>query len=324
MADEAEHDESSDAQDDVDRGVRSQIGPADDARSADRTLRAVRVTLLRELDTSIDSLERARLDNAAREHLEVLRSLLKAQVDAYLGHFLSGDAVHLPDTSAAHADEAGAEGVVTTTLRRLIERGTLTSRQAAKLAQFVGERRTLIVFGSRGTGKSTLLNALFELVSVDERFVAIVRGPDLPALEDRSFCVRLTVDEDTDIAALFAKARRMQPGRLVVGEIHREDVRHLFALLTETPSAAGMATLRAETVHKAVGTLVKAVGDGDPAMGRATLAAARPVFAHMHADETGRPRLAALWSVGGLEGDQLAVEAVRTSAVIAPTLVPDG
>ena len=58
-----------------------------------------------------------------------------------------------------------------------------TGGQGAKLAQFVGDRRTLVIFGERATGKSTLLNSLFELVSVDDRFVAIERGPDLPALQ---------------------------------------------------------------------------------------------------------------------------------------------
>ena len=85
---------------------------------------------------------------------------------------------------------------------------------------------------------------------VDERFVAVERGPDLPALKERSFCVRLTVDDDTDIAALFAKARRMQPGRLVIGELHRDEMRHLFALLAEMPSVGGLATLRAEILRQ--------------------------------------------------------------------------
>ena len=135
--------------------------------------------------------------------------------------------------------------------------------------------------------------------------------------------MRLTVDDDTDIAALFAKARRMQPGRLVIGEIHREDARHLFALLTEVPTVGGMATMRAETVHKAVDAMVKAVGDGDPSAGRAKLAAARPVFAHMHSDEKGRPRLAALWSVDGLEDDELELEELRTAAPAAAKLAAE-
>ncbi len=289
----------------------------------DAALRAVQVALLKELDTSIDKLERARLGESTREHLEILRGLLKAQVNAYLEHFVVRNAMLTPSTSVMYAREAGAPGVLSTTLRGLIEGGTLTGGQAVALRQTVNARRSLLVFGDRATGKSTLLNALFELVPVDERFVALERGPDLPALKERSFCVRLTVGGDTDVAGLFAKARRMQPGRLVVGELHRDEIRHLFTLLSETPTVGALATLRAETVHMAVDALVKAVGDGDPSAGRAAVAAARPVFAHMHSDERGRPRLAALWSVDGLEGDELRLEEVRTPAPAATQLVAE-
>jgi len=311
VADEALHKEIEDA-------------PTAKAVSArDEALRAVQVALLKELDTSVNKLERARLGESTREHLEILRSLLKAQVNAYLEHFVARNATLSPTTSVMYAGEVGTPGVLSTTLHGLIEGGTLTTGQAAKLGHFVNERRTLLIFGDRATGKSTLLNALFELVSVDERFVAIERGPDLPALKERSFCVRLTVDDETDVAALFAKARRMQPGRLVIGEIHRDEMRHLFALLTEMPTVGGLATLRAETVHKAVDAIVKSAGDGDPAAGRATLAAVRPVFAHMHSDEKGRPRLAAMWSVGGLEDGELELEEVRTPAPAASKLAAE-
>jgi hypothetical protein len=310
----------------ADEAVQDKLegAPAGEGESPrDKALRAVQVALLKELDTSINKLERARLGESTREHLEILRSLLKAQVNAYLEHFVARNATLFSTTSMMYAGEVGAPGVISTTLRGLIEGGTLTGGQAAKLAQLINERRTLIVFGDRATGKSTLLNALFELVSVDERFVSMERGPDLPALKERSFCVRLKVDDDTDVAALFAKARRMQPGRLVVGEVHREEMRPLFALLMEMPTIGGLATLRAETVHKAVAVIEKSVGDGDPAAGRGALAAVRPVFVHMHSDEKGRPRLAALWSVDRLAGEELELEEVRTTAPAASQLVAE-
>ena len=310
----------------ADEAVQDKLegAPAGEGESPrDKALRAVQVALLKELDTSINKLERARLGESTREHLEILRSLLKAQVNAYLEHFVARNATLFSTTSMMYAGEVGAPGVISTTLRGLIEGGTLTGGQAAKLAQLINDRRTLLVFGDRATGKSTLLNALFELVSVDERFVSMERGPDLPALKERSFCVRLKVDDDTDVAALFAKARRMQPGRLVVGEVHREEMRPLFALLMEMPTVGGLATLRAETVHKAVAVIEKSVGDGDPAAGRGALAAVRPVFVHMHSDEKGRPRLAALWSVDGLAGEELELEEVRTTAPAASQLVAE-
>ena len=310
----------------ADEAVQDKLegAPAGEGESPrDKALRAVQVALLKELDTSINKLERARLGESTREHLEILRSLLKAQVNAYLEHFVARNATLFSTTSMMYAGEVGAPGVISTTLRGLIEGGTLTGGQAAKLAQLINDRRTLLVFGDRATGKSTLLNALFELVSVDERFVSMERGPDLPALKERSFCVRLKVDDDTDVAALFAKARRMQPGRLVVGEVHREEMRPLFALLMEMPTIGGLATLRAETVHKAVAVIEKSVGDGDPAAGRGALAAVRPVFVHIHSDEKGRPRLAALWSVDGLAGEELELEEVRTTAPAASQLVAE-
>ena len=173
-------------------------------------------------------------------------------MSAYLEHFVARRARLFSHTSVMYAGEVGAPGVLSTTFRGLLEGGTLTGGQGAKLAQLIGDRRTLVIFGERATGKSTLLNSLFELVSVDDRFVAIERGPDLPALKERSFCVRLGVDADTDVPSLFAKARRMDPGRLVVGEIHGAEVREFFSLLAEDPRIGGMATLRADSASRAV------------------------------------------------------------------------
>jgi Type II/IV secretion system protein len=293
---------------------------ADDAR--DQALRTVQLALIKEIDASISKLERARIGESTREHLEILRSLLKAQVTAYLEHFVARRATLFSHTSTMYAGEVGAPGVISTTFRGLLEGGTLTGGQGATLAQLLADRRTLIIFGDRATGKSTLLNSLFELISLDDRFVAIERGPDLPALKERSFCVRLGVDDSTDIPALFARARRMDPGRLVIGEMHAQEVRQFFSFLADDPRVAGLATLRTETVHRAVEGIVASVG-GDPALARDLVARVRPVFAHMHSDEKGRPRLAAIWSLEGLEGGQIVLREVRTAPPAASELVAE-
>lgn len=297
--------------------------PADDR---DAALRAVQVALIKEIDASIGKLERARIGESTREHLEILRSLLKAQVTAYLEHFVTRRATLFSHTSVMYAGDVGPPGVISTTFRGLLECGTLSSGQGAKLAQFVSDRRTLIIFGDRATGKSTLLNSLFELVSVDDRFVAIERGPDLPALKERSFCVRLGVDGDTDIPALFAKVRRMDPGRLVIGEMHAEEVHEFFACLAEDPRVGGLATLRAETVRRAVDSIVAAVGGDDPsdrASARELVARVKPAFVHMHSDEKGLPRLAAIWSVEGLAGGEIVLQEIQTGPAAASELVAE-
>jgi Type II/IV secretion system protein len=320
------------ADDDIEAaGARAGTPGADGADGApqgvaavgrDAALRAVQVALIKEIDEAISKLERARIGEATREHLEILRSLLKAQVSAYLEHFVARRATLFSHTSVMYAGEAGAPGVLSTTFRGLLEGGTFTGGQGAKLAQFIGDHRTLLIFGERATGKSTLLNSLFELVSVDDRFVAIERGPDLPALKERSFCVRLGVDADTDVPSLFAKARRMDPGRLVVGEIHRAEVREFFSLLAEDPRIGGMATLRAGSVSRAIDAIVAAFG-GDDAYARELIANVKPAFVHMHSDETGRPRLAAIWSIAGLVDGELALEEVDTGAPATSELVAE-
>ncbi len=238
---------------------------------------------------------------------------------AYLEHFVARRTTLYSQTSVMYAGDVGAPGVISTTFRGLLEGGTLSGGQAAKLAGYLGDRRTLVIFGDRATGKSTLLNSLFELLSVDERFVAIERGPDLPALKERSFCVRLGVDDETDIPALFAKARRMSPGRLVVGEIHKEEVREFFGMLAEDPRIGGLATLRADSVSKAIDAIGTAFG-GDQQYARESIARVAPAFAHMHSDEKGRPRLAAIWSVEGLTDGELSLREVDTGAPAASEL----
>jgi len=291
------------------------------ADEREAALRRVQVDILAELDETINRLERARIGESTREHLEILRSLLKAQVTAYLDHFVARRATLFSHTSTMYAGDTGTPGVLSTTLRGLIEGRTLSGIQAATLSRFITERRTIVIFGDRATGKSTLLNALFELVSLDERFVAVERGPDLPALKERSFCVRLEVDDDTDLEALFAKARRMTPGRLVLGEMDSEECRQFFLLLAEDARVGGMATLRAESAPRAVEMVVRALG-GDTEAKR-LLVAARPVFIQMHSDEKGLPRLAAVWSIDDLEGDELVLEEVQTATPADAQLVAE-
>jgi hypothetical protein len=41
----------------------------------------------------------------------------------------------------------------------------------------------------------------------------------------------------------------------------------------------------------------------------------------MHSDEKGRPRLAAIWSVEGLEGGEIVLREVRTAAPAAASML---
>jgi hypothetical protein len=266
-------------------------------------LAALQRELVALLDEMINSYLAPEAADEVHEHLEVLRVLLKSQVAAYLDYIVERTTLTV-STSPMYEDQVGPQAPPTTSLRSLIEGGTLTSGQAARLADYVSDHRTLLVFGDRATGKSTLLNALIEIVSVDERFVSIEHVDHLPALKDRSFCVRLSVGDDTDLDSLFAKALKMQPSRIVIGEIHGDEILFLLNALKKSPGVGGFCTLRADSVHKAVARVVRQMQmHVNAADSKRLVGETRPVLVHMRSDEQGAPRLAAIWSVEGADAN---------------------
>lgn len=289
---------------------------------ADDSLQSIEIDLLREIEGSISRLEFAYSDDTAREHLDVLRTMLAAHVRAYLGHVAARRSRLSPHTSIMYADSVGTPGVVATDFRGLLDAGTISGEQGARLMSFLGDRRTMFVFGERQTGKSTLLNALFELISVDERFVGIDNGTDLPALRDRSFCVRLGVDADTDLPALFAKARRMNPSRLVIGNLQAAETREFVNYLAASPTTAGMGTIQAGSIGTALERIADAL-DGDTQRARELIATIRPVFVHMHRDARDLPQIVALWSVEGSAYGELLLKEVETTRPLARGLLAE-
>ena len=148
------------------------------------------------------------------------------------------------------------------------------------------------------------MNALLELLPVDERLVSIEHSDHLPALEDRSFCVRLSVDDGADVGSIFAKAMKMQPNRIVVGEIHADEILYFLTELRERPETGGFCTIRADSVHKAVAKLLRQMEQQVAAPeARRLIGDTRPALAHMRSDERGAPRLGAIWGVDGLDAD---------------------
>lgn len=111
----------------------------------------------------------------------------------------------------------------------LVERGFLTADQADFLHDRVAARRTIVVGGATGAGKTTLVNALLGCVPSDERVVIIEETPELrPACRHWvSLLARPANLEGAgalDQSALLRAALRMRPDRIVVGEARGPEV----------------------------------------------------------------------------------------------------
>ncbi len=127
----------------------------------------------------------------------------------------------------------------------LIERGTLTFEVAAQLWLYVEglsiRPANMIIAGGPGTGKTTLLNALFSFVPETERMVIIEDTLEINAFLEES-CSRLESDDEVSLADLVKNSLRMRPERIVIGEVRGEEAQDMI-------TAANVGKYCISTIH---------------------------------------------------------------------------
>jgi type IV secretory pathway ATPase VirB11/archaellum biosynthesis ATPase len=228
-----------------------------------------------------------------RTHLLLASQLAMAVVRAYDSFNLDRgpmlDATRSVMYAAANQPD---RRVLNVPLRTLVDNNTLTGIEARLLSGSLNLKRTIIVSGGSNVGKSTLLNALIELLPVDHRIVAVNDADDeLPAVRDRSFVVSLTAKRGTPArATVFRKASDMRPTWVVASELLRREGPAFFE--TIGPGTAGLATVESPDPQLIVSdwlSMSREVGE--------QLAVIKPLFAHMERDQGGRPRVQRLVEV---------------------------
>jgi len=105
----------------------------------------------------------------------------------------------------------------------LVQRGTLSAEMADFLRIAVRCRRNIVVSGGTGTGKTTLLNCLSELIPAAERLVTIEDSAELRLCHDNLVALEARPRNaegagTVSIRDLVRNALRMRPDRIVVGE----------------------------------------------------------------------------------------------------------
>lgn len=113
----------------------------------------------------------------------------------------------------------------------LIQKGSLTYEVAAQLWLYVEgfsiRPANIIIAGGPGTGKTTLLNALFCFVPISERMVIMEDTLELNTFLEDS-CSRLESDDDLSLQALVKNSLRMRPDRVVIGEVRGAEARDMI------------------------------------------------------------------------------------------------
>ena len=184
---------------------------------------------------------------------------LSPMVDARLADGSRVNAVIPPLAIDGPALSIRRFGAVRPGPRRLLELGTLTEAQLARLEAAVGERRSILVSGGTGSGKTTLLNALSGFVAPDERLVTIEDAAELRL--QRRHVVRLESRPagvegrgEVSIRDLLRNALRMRPDRIVIGEVRGAEALDLLTALN-TGHRGALSTVHANSPADALARL---------------------------------------------------------------------
>jgi len=135
----------------------------------------------------------------------------------------------------------------------LIKNGTLNAELAAQFWLYVEglgiKPANIIISGGPGTGKTTLLNALFSFIPVNQRIVVIEDTLELNTdLEEN--CSRLESDEQITLADLVKNSLRMRPDRVIVGEVRGKEAQDLMTAMNIGKYCMG--TLHASTARETI------------------------------------------------------------------------
>lgn len=174
-------------------------------------------------------------------------------------------------------------------LEDYVQDGIMTEAQAQTLRAVVEGHRTVLIGGSTGSGKSTLVNALLAVMAaMEERIVTLEDTPELqcPAPNTLRLYTRPGIATMQD---LVQDTLRVRPDRIIMGEVRGiEAVDLLEALGTGHPG--GLCTVHAGSAAGVLSRLVQLVRRAQipEEVARDMVGAVRPVIAYIERTPTGR------------------------------------
>lgn len=203
-------------------------------------------------------------------------------------------------------------------LHKLVEFGAITQPMAEVLAAAVYARKTTIISGGTGTGKTTMLNALSAFIPEDERLITIedaaelqLQQPHVARMETRP----ANIEGHGEIRQrdLVKNALRMRPDRVILGECRGEEAFDMLQAMN-TGHEGSMATIHANTPRDAISRLEQMLGmTGMPmtvASIRSQIASALDIIVQLTRLADGKRKVTSVAEVTGMEGDVIQMQEI--------------
>lgn len=171
----------------------------------------------------------------------------------------------LPDGSrvAAAFPPCSLQGVTLTirkfrphwfTMQQLVEAGALSSELAARLADAVRNRRTILIAGGTDTGKTTFAKALIDFIPQHERLGVIEDTAELKIDHPNVFRFEARKEPPVTIRDLVKATLRHRPDRLIIGEVRGGEAFDLLDALN-TGHSGSISTVHANSALQALSRL---------------------------------------------------------------------
>jgi len=129
---------------------------------------------------------------------------------------------------------------------------TIDKRILALLSLIVQGDNNIIIAGNTASGKTTMLNALFSFVPMNERVVITEETPEINIPHKHQLRLVTQEEMEIDITNLIYNSLRMRPDRTIVGEVrNRKEVHALFDVLTSGQARGSFATFHAQNAEEA-------------------------------------------------------------------------
>lgn len=193
----------------------------------------------------------------------------------------------------------------------LVGLGTVSAEVAEVLSAIVKARLNVVVSGSTGSGKTTMLNILSGYIPHDERIITIEDSAELQLQQPH--VVRLetrppNIEGKGSVTSrdLVRNSLRMRPERIIVGEVRGEEAFDMLQAMN-TGHDGSLTTVHANSPRDALGrieNMVSMTGINFPIKAlRSQIASAIDVVIQIARLDDGRRKLVSLQEISGMEGD---------------------
>ncbi|WP_232372417.1 P-type conjugative transfer ATPase TrbB [Xanthomonas hydrangeae] len=211
----------------------------------------------------------------------------------------------LPPVVAAPTFAIRKRAVAIFTLEQYVSAGIMTAQQLDVIKAAIKAHRNILVIGGTGSGKTTLVNAIINvMVELDpaERVVIIEDTGEIQCAAKNFIQYHTSID--VPMTLLLKTTLRMRPDRILVGEVRGPEALDLL-MAWNTGHEGGAATLHANNAKAGLSRLAMLISmhPDSPKPIEPLIGEAVHVVVHIARTSNGR-RVQEILEVSGYEGGQ--------------------